>query len=57
MVSLELLAVELSFGKGRAQAGVPAPAKDGSILERYAKMSAPYGTKMEISGNIARVVL
>ena len=57
MTSLELLAVELGFGKGRAQGGVPAPAKDGSILERYAKMSEAYGTKMEISGNQARVVL
>ncbi len=57
MVKLELLAIELGFGKGRAQGGVPAPAKDSSILERYAAMSEPFGTKMEINGNVATVIL
>lgn len=57
MVKLELLAIELGFGKGRAQGGLPAPAKDSSILERYAKMSEPFGTKMQIHGNTATVVL
>ncbi len=57
MTKLELLAIELGFGKGRAQGGVPAPARDSSILERLAKMSEPYGTKMEINGNVATVIL
>ena len=30
---------------------------DGAILERFAQMSAPYGVKMEIQGNQARVLL
>ena len=54
---LELLAVELGFGKGRAQGGLPMPAKDSSILERYAEMSKPFGVKMEINGNVATVIL
>ncbi len=57
MVKLELLAIDLGFGKSRSQVGVPAPAKDSSILERYAKMSEPFGTKMEINGNVATVIL
>lgn len=57
MVKLELLAIELGFDKGRARGGLPAPAKDSAILERLAKMSEPYGTKMEISGNKATVIL
>lgn len=57
MVKLELLAVELGFGIGRARGGLPAPAKDSSILERYAEMSKPFGTKMEINGNVATVIL
>ena len=57
LVKLELLAIELGFGKGRAQGGLPAPAKDSSILERYAKMCEPYGVKMEINGNVATVIL
>lgn len=54
---LELLAIELGFGKGRAQGGLPMPAKDSSILERYAEMSKPFGVKMEINGNVATVIL
>ena len=57
MVKLELLAIELGFGKGRATGGLPAPAADSAILERYAEMSKPFGTKMEIHGNIATVIL
>ena len=57
LIKLELLAIELGFGKGRAQGGLPAPAKDSSILERYAEMSKPYGVEMEIHGNVATVIL
>ena len=57
LTKLELLAVELGFGLPRSRNGMPAPAKDGSILERLAEMSASYGVKMNISGNVASVVL
>lgn len=57
LVKLELLAIELGFGLPRSRGGMPAPAKDDSILRRLAEMSAPYGTKMEINGNVATVIL
>ena len=57
LVKLELLAVELGFGSPRSQNGNPTPAKDSTILERLAQISAPYGVKMHISGNVATVQL
>ena len=57
LVKLELLAIELGFSLPRSRNGLPAPAKDSEILQRLADMSASYGTKMEISGNIATVIL
>lgn len=57
MTKLELLAIELGFEKPRSRSGLPAPAKDDSILRRFAEMSAPYGVKMEIHGNKATVIL
>lgn len=57
LVKLELLAIELGFEDARKHGGLPAPAKGSAILERYAKMSEPYGVKMKISGNIAEVIL
>ena len=57
LIKLELLAIELGFGLPRSRNGMPAPAKDSAILERYAEMSAPYGTKMKINGNVAEVIL
>ena len=47
----------MGFGLPRSRNGMPAPAKDGAILERLAKMSEPYGVKMKISGNTATVIL
>jgi len=55
IVKLELLAVDLGLGQHKGKAGNPRPAKDSAILERYAEMSAPYGVKMTINGNIATV--
>jgi len=57
LTKLQLLAIELGFGLPRSRNGMPAPAKDSAILERLAEMSAPYGVKMEINGNIATVLL
>ena len=48
LTKLELMAIELGFGKPRSRNGLPAPAKDSSILERLAEMSAPYGTKITV---------
>ena len=55
LIRLELLAIELGLGTGKGRAGVPRPAADGAILERFAAMSAPYGVEMEITGNRAVV--
>lgn len=57
LVSLKMMAIELGFGLPRSRGGMPAPAKDGAILERLKEMSEPYGTKMEIEGNVATVIL
>lgn len=57
LVKLELLAVELGFEEARKHGGLPAPAEGSAILERFAEMSAPYGVKMKINGNIAEVIL
>ena len=57
MTKLELLAIELGFDLPASREGLPAPAKDDSILRRLEEMSAPYGTKMEINGNVATIVL
>ena len=55
VTKMELLAVELGLGMNKGRAGNPRPAANSAILERYAEMSAPYGVKMTINGNIATV--
>ena len=55
ITKLELLAVDLGLGQHKGKAGNPRPAANSAILERYAEMSAPYGVKMTINGNIATV--
>lgn len=57
MTKLELLPVECGFGLPMSRVGLPKRAKDDAILHRLAKMSEPYGTKMEIKDGIATVVL
>ena len=52
VTKLELLAIDLGRG---SRAGNPRPAEGSAILERLARMSAPYGTVMHINGNIATV--
>ncbi len=54
---LELMAVELGFGLPRSRSGWPVSATDSRILERIAEMSAFYGTKMNITGNRAEVIM
>jgi poly-gamma-glutamate synthesis protein (capsule biosynthesis protein) len=57
LTKLTLLATELGFGLPRSRSGWPAPAKDSSILDQLAELSAPYGTKLTIEGNRAEVIL
>lgn len=56
LTHLELLPIELGFDEPRYRKGNPKVCKDRGILERYAKMSAPYGTKMKINSNGIAVV-
>lgn len=46
---LELLPIELGFGEARYRSGNPRFCPDRGIIERYADMSAPYGTKIAIN--------
>jgi beta-glucosidase/6-phospho-beta-glucosidase/beta-galactosidase len=43
--------VELNFDKGRSIGGWPRPKYDDGIIERLAKMSEAYGTKIDIDEN------
>ena len=48
LTRLELLPVELGFDAEEARRGIPQPAKDLSFIDRLARISAVYGTKMHI---------
>lgn len=49
MIRLELLPIELGFDRPRYRMGDPRICTDKGILERFAEMSAPYGTKMTVN--------
>ena len=55
--SLEIIPIELGLGMSHSKIGLPRIAKDNSILERFAKMSAPYGTVFEISDGKAKLII
>ena len=55
--SLEVIPIELGLGMSHSKIGLPRLAKNNDILERYAKMSAPYGTEFEIGDRRARLIL
>lgn len=55
--SLEIMPIELGLGMSHSKIGLPRLAKDNGILERYAEMSALYGTKFEIDDRRARLIL
>ena len=55
LTKLVLMPIELNFDKGRSMGGWPRPKYDGGILERLAKMSEPYGTKIEIRDGLGYV--
>ncbi len=48
LTRLELMPIELGFGEPRYRLGNPRFSKDHGIIERYAEMSAPYGTKISV---------
>lgn len=45
---LEFLPIELGFGEPRYRMGTPRIRTDKGIIERFAQMSAPFGTKIEL---------
>ena len=49
LTHLELLPIELGFGEPRYRLGNPRVCTNRGILENYAKMSEPYGTRMKIN--------
>lgn len=54
--TLELIPIELGYGMKHSEIGLPRLAGDNSILERYAAMSAPYGTKFVIEDRKAKLI-
>ena len=49
MTRLELLPIELGFDQPRYRIGDPAVCTDRGIIQRFAELSAPYGTKITIN--------
>lgn len=48
LTKLVLMPIELNFHQGRSMGGWPRPKYDDGIIQRLAKMSAPYGTTIEV---------
>ena len=48
---IELFPIELGFGEPRYRLGNPRFAPDAGIIERYAAMSAPWGTEITVNEN------
>lgn len=57
LTSLTLMPIELGYGLPRSQSGWPKPAPNSGIIERLAKMSEPYGTKIKIENGVGIVEL
>jgi poly-gamma-glutamate synthesis protein (capsule biosynthesis protein) len=55
LTKLVLMPIELNFDQGRSMGGWPRPKYDSGILERLAKMSEPYGTRIEIRDGLGYV--
>ncbi len=49
LTRLELLPIELGFDRPRYRTGDPHICTDRGIIERFAEMSAPYGTKITVN--------
>src|SRR5690606_19107527 len=54
---LRLYPVELGYGLPRPQAGTPELSGNADILHRLQRLSAPYGTRVEVEGPVGRVIL
>lgn len=57
LTKLVLMPVELNFGQPRSVGGWPRPKYDAGIIERLAKMSEPYGTKIVLENGLGVVRL
>ena len=57
VTKIVLMPIELNFDKSRSMGGWPRPKYDDGILERLAKMSEAYGTKIEIENGLGIVKL
>lgn len=57
LIKLLLMPVELGFGQPRSTSGWPRYAPDQGIVEKLAKISEPYGTKIEVTGGMGEVLL
>jgi poly-gamma-glutamate synthesis protein (capsule biosynthesis protein) len=53
LTKLELLPVTIMKDTNKAQRGLPALSTDLSFIDRLAKMSAPYGTKIYMKDGVA----
>ena len=57
LVSLTLQPVEMGFELPRYRKGLPVLSRDMSVIERLAKLSSPFGTKISADGETGRAVL
>lgn len=53
LTSLTLMPVTASLGEGRHLEGLPQPSRDTAFIENLAKISAPYGVKIELKNKLA----
>ncbi len=56
LINLDIIPIELGFGMSHSKIGLPRLAKDNKILERFALMSEPYGTKFKIEDRRAKLI-
>ena len=57
LTKLDLMPVELGFGRPRSIGGWPMFAPDRGIIERLAEMSGKFGTQIDIENGIGRVLI
>lgn len=54
---LTLYPIAMGYGKPRHQRGWPELTDDVGVLEQLQQLSAPFGTNIEIVGNLGKVNL
>lgn len=57
ITQIQLYPITLCMGAPRSKMGIPHLAEDDSVLHYLAKLSAPFGTKLNIKNNIATIDL